>query len=492
MNETLINLLITRHIDLMRYEKTVRADVFSLLEGMQNDISANILVGSLNRVERVITDGFALIQNVLDVLPVLDSETMWLAAALGGLVAAYGLKDKIKPLTQEKLKSLANQFTLGGLTLPETLAKQRDNLILRLKALVRSAKIDDVLPSMDDIADTFKRAKQTAQTMTKTWINSVKHTAHDAFGKINPFVKGYRHLSVLDSSTTVLCTHRNGLLWDKKHNPIGHAEIFKRPPLHPNCRSQIVYVYDLDEPFNGFTGSDWVQSRSLNQLQEQFGKGIGQMLFDGKIQLHEALDGLKPLTLKQLNSKLAQQQSRAHLSRSVFELLDVQNNIREMAIHFPRIQEFAKQHRLSETDYTALFLYTRMGKIVNMAVYNPEKVGRNLAVFQELNFAVNAALDKLPNYQGEVTRFVKFDRAFLGKHRIGEVVKYDTLTSASVAEVFSQYPVRITIQSKSGKLIEQVSALPQQREVLFRMGTQFKVLDYQEKDGKVWINLVEI
>ena len=47
-------------------------------------------------------------------------------------------------------------------------------------------------------------------------------------------------------------------------------------------------------------GSDWVQSRSLNQLQEQFGKGIGQMLFDGKIQLHEALDGLKPLTLEQL------------------------------------------------------------------------------------------------------------------------------------------------------------------------------------------------
>ncbi|MDK4688507.1 hypothetical protein [Kingella negevensis] len=305
MNETLINLLITRHIDLMRYEKTVRADVFSLLDGMQNDISANILVGSLNRVERVMTDGFALIQNVLDVLPVLDSETIWLAAALGGLATAYGLKDKIKPLTKDKLKELADKFTIGGLTLPETLAKQRDNLILRLNALVRSAKIDDVLPSMDDIADTFKRAKQTAQTMTKTWINSAKHTAHEAFGKINPFVKGYRHLSVLDSSTTVLCTHRNGLLWDKKHNPIGHAEIFKRPPLHPNCRSQIVYVYDLDEPFNGFTGSDWVQSHSLNELQEQFGKGIGQMLFDGKIQLHEALDGLKPLTLEQLQDKLS-------------------------------------------------------------------------------------------------------------------------------------------------------------------------------------------
>lgn len=309
MNKILINELITRQIDLLRYEKTVRNDVLALLDFMQSNIQTQLFSGSLNaqieHIENIIKNGYASILKILDVLPVLDTEMMWLAATLGGLAAAYKLKDKIIPFTQKKLKDLAEKFTVGGLTLPETLAKQQNDLTAKIKAWLRQAKIDDITPDLSELGDLFSHAKNTAKTMTRTWINSVAHTAHDAFAKINPMIKGFRHLSVLDGTTTAVCTHRNGLLWDKKHNPIGHTEIFKRPPLHPNCRSQIVYVYDLDEPFNGFTGSDWVQSRSLNQLQEQFGKGIGQMLFDGKIQLHEALDGLKPLTLEQLQDKLS-------------------------------------------------------------------------------------------------------------------------------------------------------------------------------------------
>ncbi|MDK4689687.1 hypothetical protein [Kingella negevensis] len=307
MNQTLLYTLITRQIDWLRYEKTLRADVFALLDNMQSDIGAKLFSGSLNtqlhHVETVLQNGFDVLMKTLDVLPMLQTETAWLLGTMTAIAAAYGVKDKLLPLAKQKIAELADKFTVGGLTLPETLAKQRDNLILRLKALVRSAKIDDVLPSMDDIADTFKRAKQTAQTMTKTWINSVKHTAHEAFGKINPFVKGFRHISVLDSGTTAACTHRNGLLWDKKHNPIGHTEIFKRPPLHYNCRSKLVYVYDIKEKFNGFSGDDWVKSRSLNELQDQFGKGVGQMLFDGSLKLSAALDGLRTMSLKELRKQ---------------------------------------------------------------------------------------------------------------------------------------------------------------------------------------------
>ena len=309
MNKTLIFELITHQIDLMRYEKIVRADVFALLDNMQNDVSSKMVSGSLNtqieHIEHIVKHGYESILNILDVLPVLDSEMLWLAATLGGLAAAYKLKDKIIPFAQQKLKELAAKFTLGGLTLPETIAKQRHDLSNKIKAWLRQAKIDDTTPNLSELGDFFDRAKNTAKTMTRTWINSVSHTAHEAFAKLNPFVKGFRHLSILDGKTSTVCTHRHGLLWDKKHEPIGHNELFKRPPLHPNCRSQLVYVYDLNEPFDGFSGSDWVQSRTLEQLQEQFGKGIGQMLFDGKIQLYEALDGLKPLTLEQLQDKLS-------------------------------------------------------------------------------------------------------------------------------------------------------------------------------------------
>ena len=48
MNKTLIFELITHQIDLMRYEKIVRADVFALLDNMQNDVSSKMVSGSLN------------------------------------------------------------------------------------------------------------------------------------------------------------------------------------------------------------------------------------------------------------------------------------------------------------------------------------------------------------------------------------------------------------------------------------------------------------
>ncbi|ULJ67488.1 hypothetical protein [Wielerella bovis] len=299
-NQALISTMITRQIDLFRYEKTVRADVFSILDNIQHDISGNF---RLPDMEQTVTDGYALILNALDVLPVLDAELLWLSATIGGLATAYGLRNKIVPLAKKGIQALANQFTVGGLRLPETIAKQRNDLILKLKSLIRSAAIDDRQPEIDEIADVFKRAKQTAQTMTKTWINSVAHTAHEAFARVNPLIKGYRHISVLDSGTTALCTHRHGLLWDKKHNPIEHAQIFKRPPLHYNCRSKLVYVYDLKEEFDGMTGADWVKSRSLEELQQQFGKGVAQMLFDGSLKLSAALDGLRMMSLKELRKQ---------------------------------------------------------------------------------------------------------------------------------------------------------------------------------------------
>lgn len=108
MNKILINELITRQIDLLRYEKTVRNDVFALLDFMQSNIQTQLFSGSLNaqieHIENIIKNGYASILKILDVLPVLDTEMMWLAATLGGLAAAYKLKDKIIPFAQKSLK----------------------------------------------------------------------------------------------------------------------------------------------------------------------------------------------------------------------------------------------------------------------------------------------------------------------------------------------------------------------------------------------------
>lgn len=48
MNTTLIHDLITRQIDLMRYEASVRQSMFSLLDTLHNDVAARLVSGSLN------------------------------------------------------------------------------------------------------------------------------------------------------------------------------------------------------------------------------------------------------------------------------------------------------------------------------------------------------------------------------------------------------------------------------------------------------------
>ena len=198
------------------------------------------------------------------------------------------------------LSEFIKRLLVGGLNIKEALQLQKLNLMAKIKALINGAVIDGVKP---DLTALFKRAKQYLQTTAHTWANTVSNGVLSAWGKNR--VSGWRHISVLDSRTSLVCTARHGKLWDKKHQPIGHDWVFHVPPLHPNCRSMLVPA-SLDEPFEGITGDDWVNSRSLKELQEQFGVGIGQMLHDGTISLHDAVrqGGLVPMTLKELRDKL--------------------------------------------------------------------------------------------------------------------------------------------------------------------------------------------
>lgn len=85
---------------------------------------------------------------------------------------------------------------------------------------------------------------------------------------------------------------------------MNHHLPFARPPLHPHCRSMLV-------PFTGFddvlmSGDDWVKTRTLEQLQAQFGKGVGQLLHNGTINLSQAVKhgGLQVATLGDLKKTI--------------------------------------------------------------------------------------------------------------------------------------------------------------------------------------------
>ena len=317
IDEQAIHDLLTRQIDLMRFERSVARDALRQLERMQEEVEANLRrreLSALNRrdlerllseIDEVLAHYYGLIDGMVQEAQteVVADEHEWLLWWLGGLSAAYVLDGAVKPLPDARLADFSAHALVGGLTLSEAVTAQRRGLFDVLKRMVRLAAADGA--SFDDVADVFKRQAAQLRTLTRTWAGSIQGTVHYAFGSINPLVKGWRHVAVLDGHTSGMCTARHGLVWDKKKQPVGHAYPFRRPPLHPNCRSRLAFVFDLDAPFHGITGEDWVKGRTLPQLQEQFGHGIGQMLHEGKISLADAVrsDGLAAVTLADLRRK---------------------------------------------------------------------------------------------------------------------------------------------------------------------------------------------
>jgi hypothetical protein len=81
----------------------------------------------------------------------------------------------------------------------------------------------------------------------------------------------------------------------------------------------------------------------------------------------------------------------------------------------------------------------------------------------------------------------------LAKYVPGETVTEEAFTSTSYAES-GQYTgsVQFRIRSKDGRLVEALSRYDNEKEVLFRPGSKFKVLDKVRDGDRVVITMEEV
>jgi hypothetical protein len=89
---------------------------------------------------------------------------------------------------------------------------------------------------------------------------------------------------------------------------------------------------------------------------------------------------------------------------------------------------------------------------------------------------LNVGLSHLPNYIGKVKRGARLPPEIRAKHKVGQVITYESFTSASYGEP-SIGPDQFIIQSYTGKNIEIYSGTPEEKEILFRPGTKFRVIE---------------
>lgn len=111
---------------------------------------------------------------------------------------------------------------------------------------------------------------------------------------------------------------------------------------------------------------------------------------------------------------------------------------------------------------------------------------------------LDRALEKMPVYEGEVTRSLTFQlqgkealREFLKEHKINEIVSYPAYTSTTVGDTYnSNGEVQIKIISKTGRDIRRFNEGEQ--EILFERNKRFKVIKYEFYKEKHCFKLEEL
>ena len=111
---------------------------------------------------------------------------------------------------------------------------------------------------------------------------------------------------------------------------------------------------------------------------------------------------------------------------------------------------------------------------------------------------LDRALDKMPVYEGEVTRSLSFKlqgkealKEFLNSHIVGKEITYSAYTSATIGEIYNPNgEVQLTIISKTARDITSLNAGEQ--EILFKRNKRFKVIKYEFYKEKHCFKLEEL
>lgn len=141
----------------------------------------------------------------------------------------------------------------------------------------------------------------------------------------------------------------------------------------------------------------------------------------------------------------------------------------------------AKELGLTDEEYAAISRYTGNGyKDLNEALRSGNLSEEQAARVRELN----QALDKLPNYEGEVSRKVQLPQNVIDSYKIGEDTTETAFTSTSRFTESNKFDgnTELTIISKTGKPIENMSNYgpwsgQNEGEILFKSGTKFRCVD---------------
>lgn len=99
----------------------------------------------------------------------------------------------------------------------------------------------------DDLARTISNNLSVdfskAQRLARTELNNIYNSATESSYKSSGVVRRYKYVATLDDRTSDICQELDGQVFDVNEAQVG----VNYPPMHPNCRSTTVAVFDGEE-----------------------------------------------------------------------------------------------------------------------------------------------------------------------------------------------------------------------------------------------------
>ncbi|WP_281773726.1 ADP-ribosyltransferase domain-containing protein [Haemophilus parahaemolyticus] len=515
LRQRIAHALTDRKILHFRYDAHLRQQVYKRLNALQklliNRISA-IGVEALpaKKLDKLLTE----LQT--EIAKTYQETTAYTRYELSGFLPLEAVKisqlyndeigfDLFNDVPKERIKAIKNVAVIEGQPLEAWWNKQRADLAFKFEGIIRTGVAEGKQNGQlaTEVRELMSVSRRTADTLVITAVAKVADTAHEALRDANlDILQGEEHLSTLDMRTSTVCQVRDGKRWDLDKKPIGHNIPYKRPPLHPRCRSILQLVTksweelgvqgmqemptstraSMDGPVDERVNYEsWLNSKTAEEKEQILGKGKADLWQRGVITFSDMLDQSgRALTLRDLQKSYTQS----------WIAEDIYQRISEEVKNSPKIQAFKAAYNITHHEIVAMKAYTsELYWDLNQNMRND-----NLTLTDNRFIAVvNQGLEKAPAYEGVTYRDTTLPDEVLEKYQIGKIVTEKAFTSSSIDNSLSTFKgnVRFIIQSKNGKIIEDISDYPDEREVLFKNKTQFKVLKRAINENVTEITLEE-
>lgn len=341
-----------------------------------------------------------------------------------------------KRVTKEYFDWIAkNPWTSDGKTFSDRIWKDQGKLVDELYkeftvAATRGANFKDASKRMSRKMNvSYKKCLRLLNTEDSFFSNKA---VMDAYKKTT--ADEYMILATLDRRTCEICGSQ-----DTNHYKIKDAKIgINMPPFHPNCRcTTTVYFEDDDLP-------------GERMMRDESGKSVKT---------------------------------------------DYMNYDEWKKKYVDKVDDNGTFESLTDDEKRALLMYKSSESYkINEKLYNDMPLNDD---DKWLVKHLDSALAKMPYYHGDLVRDLYFideesKNNFINQHRVGDVVKYKSYTSATKRRIYNENAnVRIYIKdSKLGKDILGIGL--DEEEVLYNRKSDFLVIEISIKNDLVEIILKEV